>query len=253
MLPTCFRTTVCTSSRFTSCVLISQTTSLAPALAAVLVATTALAGPSWDLDLTDDAKQGANSAQVVSTSGVVTTITGSLGSSPLLGAPDLVDMFLIRIANPTSLKLSTAGGQFGGSAEFNSQLYLFRADGILGSLKAFGLLSNNDAESENTGSLLRNFANDGSGFVLDTPGLYFVAISAYGAFPTTNLGDPIWGQLAPGVVGFGQQRELIDWSTPQQSAGGIYSIRLDGVTGVPSPGALALLGLSGLIGRRRSR
>jgi hypothetical protein len=207
----------------------------------------------------DDAKGGANTAQPVSTGGPVTTITGTLGTYPLVGGGyDVVDMYLIRLANPGILKMSTVGGTFGGSAAFNSQLFLFRAEGIPGSMKAFGLLANNDADDGETGSLVGPAATDGSGFVVNAPGLYFIAITAFGTNPFTTGGDPIWGDLnVPGQVRYGNGAELAGWNPVGQVGGGNYTISISGFTGdaVPAPGALALLGLGGLTGRfgRRRR
>ena len=86
----------------------------ASGMAASLVASAALAGPSWDLDNTSDAKQSAQDAQAVTTGGSVLNISGSLSGIPLLGEVDLVDMYLVYINAPMTFYMSTAGGQFGG-------------------------------------------------------------------------------------------------------------------------------------------
>ena len=221
----------------------------------IWTATPALAfGPSWEGDLINDAKDSAASAQLISTGGAVTNISGTLGGGPLLGQVDFVDMYLIRLENPGILKISTAGGSFGGDAGFDSQLFLFRAGGVPGDLKAGGLLANNDADDGNTGSLIGPAATDGSGFVVTSPGLYFIAISAFGTNPFNSNGDPIWGVLnVPGQIRFGEGGDLAGWSVTGQPAGGSYSIRIEGFSGVnvPAPGALAILALAGLVNRRR--
>lgn len=214
-------------------------------------------GPSWEGDLIDDAKGDANTAQLVSTGGPITTITGTLGTYPLLGGgPDVVDMYLIRLENPGILKLSTVGGSFGGSAAFDSQLFLFRAEGLPGSMKAFGLLANNDSGDDSSGSFVGPAANDGSGFIVNAPGLYFIAITAFGTNPFTTGGDPIWGDLnVPGQIRFGNQSELAGWNATGQSPGGGYTISVSGFSGqgVPAPGAVALLAIGGLTGRLSRR
>lgn len=225
----------------------------APLVSVLALASNAVAfGPSWEGDLINDAKGSANSAQLISTGSAVTAITGTLGTSPLLGGEaDLVDMYLIRLSNPGVLKISTAGGALGGSAGFDSQLFLFRADGVIGDFKALGLLASNDAGDDTDGAFIAPAANDGSGFVVSSPGLYFIAITAFGTNPFTSGGDPIWGPLASGQIAFGQNRELAGWANPGQAQGGNYTIRIDGFEGVPSPGAVALFALAGLSRRRR--
>jgi hypothetical protein len=230
-------------------------------LAAVLASATASSalafGPSWEGDLIDDAKGGANTAQPVSTGGPITSITGTLGTYPLVGGgPDVIDMYLIRLENPGILKMSTVGGPSGGSAGFDSQLFLFRAEGIPGSMKAFGLLANNDANEDVSGSFVGPAANDGSGFIVNAPGLYFIAITAFGTNPFTTGGDPIWGDLnVPGQIRFGNQAELAGWNATGQSPGGNYTISISGFSGqgVPAPGAVALLAIGGLTGRLSRR
>ena len=233
----------------------SRLTSLMLTALAMSAAAPALAfGPSWEGDLINDAKDSAASAQLISTGGPVLTISGTLGGGPLLGPVDFVDMYLIRLENPGILRISTAGGSFGGDAAFDSQLFLFKAGGVPGDLKAGGLLANNDADDGNTGSLIGPAATDGSGFVVSAPGLYFIAISAFGTNPFTSGGDPIWGALnVPGQIRYGEGRDLAGWNVTGQPEGGAYSIRVEGFSGVnvPAPGALAILGLAGLINRRR--
>lgn len=214
-------------------------------------------GPSWEGDLINDAKDSASTAQLISTGGPVMNISGTLGSSPLQGDVDYVDMYLIRLENPGILRLSTAGGAFGGDAGFDSQLFLFRAGGPPDSLKAGGLLANNDADDGMSGSLIGPAATDGSGFVVSSPGLYFIAISAFGTNPFTTGGTPIWGALnVPGQIRYGESADLAGWNVSGQPQGGAYSIRVEGFSGVnvPAPGALAILSLAGIAGpltRRR--
>ncbi len=227
------------------------------AMAVFPTARTHAFGPSWEGDLIEDAKDSATTAQLISTGGPVLNISGTLGSSPLQGPIDFVDMYLIRLENPGILRISTAGGAFGGDAAFDSQLFLFRAGGPPDSLKAGGLLANNDADDGLNGSLIGPAATDGSGFVVNTPGLYFIAISAFGTNPFTTGGDPIWGALnVPGQIRYGEGADLAGWSVSGQPASGSYSIRVEGFSGVsvPAPGALAILSLAGIVGpltRRR--
>jgi MYXO-CTERM domain-containing protein len=219
------------------------------------LASIALAGPIWDADLVDDAKQSADTAQVVSADGNVTQIRGKLTGAAFMSGGDYIDMYLVRIATPSILKISTAGGSAGGFTQFDSQLFVFRAlQTTQGNFVAQAVLANNDASDGNLGSLIGNTANDGSQFTLQNAGLYFIAIANAGVTALNANGGPLWEGLdQPGRVAFGQFGGFNNWGGQPDANVGDYAIRLEGVSGVPSPGAAALLGLAGLAGRRRRR
>ncbi len=224
---------------------------LASGIAASLIASAALAGPSWDLDNTSDAKQSAQDAQAVTTGGSVLNISGSLSGIPLLGEVDLVDMYLVYINAPMTFYMSTAGGQFGGSANFDSQLFLFSAQNNPTGMSAGALLANHLAAAGSSGSFVGSASSDGS-YRLDSAGFYYLAISAFGTNPYASNNELLWGALTdPGVVAYGQGTELAYWQNAGNVQGGAYTIHLNGVTGVPAPGACALLGLCGLLRSRR--
>jgi MYXO-CTERM domain-containing protein len=216
-------------------------------LAALATASTAFAGPVWELDYTDDAKDTATTAQVI-TASTLTQINGKLTGSALVGDSDFVDMYLLLVDKPAIVSFSTAGGASGGYANFDSQLFLFRADGDLQNPKALAALANRNANPQTDGAFIGNQSSDGN-FKIDVPGLYFIAIAGVGAQPIGKNSAALWPNLGSLEVGFGGLLPHVTWG--QQGATGEYSIRVTGVTGVPAPGALALLGLAGLVGRRR--
>ena len=223
----------------------------ASGMAASLVASAALAGPSWDLDNTSDAKQSAQDAQAVTTGGSVLNISGSLSGIPLLGEVALVDMYLVYINAPMTFYMSTAGGQFGGSANFDSQLFLFSAQDTPTGMSAGALLANHLAAAGSSGSFVGSASSDGS-YRLENAGFYYLAISGFGTNPYASNNELLWGALTdPGIVAYGQGRELAYWQNAGNVQGGAYTIHLNGVTGVPAPGACALLGLCGLLRSRR--
>jgi hypothetical protein len=213
-----------------------------PVVLAALVTGAANAGPTWDVDYNDDAKATPATAQAITLTGPVLNIAGNLTGVGFDGEADFVDMYLVDIRTPTLLRLSTAGGDLGGDASFDTQLFLFRRAGGPNDPRALGLLANNDAAPGLVGSWLGSSANDGSGFSLVTPGFYYIAIAGLGVSAVGESGESIFtGLSVPGAVVFGGEKELADWAG--SGATGTYSIRVEAVNGVPAPGAIAVLGM----------
>ncbi len=123
-----------------------------------------------------------------------------------------------------------------------------RADGTIDNPKALAALANRNVSPQNNGAFIGNQSSDGN-FKIDVPGLYFIAITGVGAQPIGKQNATLWPNLGAFEVGFGALAQHVTWGS--QGATGEYSIRVTGITGVPAPGALALLGLCGLVGRRR--
>ncbi len=217
---------------------------------ALSIASFTYAGPTWDSDAHGEAGDSAATAQVVTQTGTVLEIKGHLNSSAFTGQADYADMFLVKITSPMMLKISTAGGEYGGYAQFNSSMFLFKADDATGAPRALGLLGNGDFSQSSNGSLLLAESNDGSGFVLTQPGFYYIAISLAGVNPLAGT-QLIWPDMSPGIIGFGHGSAQTGWTIDPSTLGGEYSIRLTGVEGIPAPGALALLLLAPLARRRQ--
>lgn len=213
---------------------------LAPVIALTMT-TAALAGPEWPE--TGDAGNLPATSQTPTGSGELKKISGQLeGFGP---AGDYQDMYLIFIDKPQSFLASTSP-LLGGSSSFDTMLWLFRADGT-------GLLGNNDGP-DSSDSTLRGVATDGSGAAVTERGLYYIAISGFNSNPVSqggsifNLNPQRPGEVS-GPDGEGGEFPITGWSGP--GATGTYSIALEGVEFVPSPGALALFGIAGLARRRR--
>ncbi len=165
-------------------------------------------------------------AQLTQGFGALTLITGSL--------LDDVDMYAIIIddhANFSAINTAYTGS--------DTQLFLFDSAGM-------GVVFNDDF----TGLLA---GLDGTHVVAD--GLYYLAIGDYdcdalnpGGLDIWHDGSPYSGQYAPD--GPGAPGPVASWNYGVGS--GDYEITLTGATfAVPAPGALALLGLAGLVSRRR--
>jgi hypothetical protein len=221
---------------------------------ALLAGSAAYAGPIWDDDLTEDAEALPAGAQVVTTA-VVGQIRGKLSGNAFMGGGDFVDMYAIQITQPLELKFSTGGAQTGGgSAQFDSRLFLFRASGTGVGGDALAVFANDDAFPGNPGSFIGSQANDGSGFILQKPGIYYIAITVDGINALNANGGQIFESIAsPGTIAFGNFEKFGGWGGQPGSNGGDYIISVQGIAGIPAPGALALLGMAGVLGRGRRR
>ena len=219
-------------------------------IVALSLASAAVAGPTWDVDYTEDAGQTALSAQIITVNSPIINIFGRLSGFGLTGT-DLVDMYQFNVLAPTMFTLSTAGGALGGEANFDTQLFLFRRKGGNGNnTRAIALKANDNAASGVLGSRIGEGGPD-SNVVLLTPGVYYVAITGSGMDAVSELGNSIWDTFGnPGETVNGLERELGDWSGT--GAVGEYTIRLQALQGfVPAPGAIAALGLAAIAPRRR--
>ena len=235
-----------------SCPFHAPTIILAASLASS-IGSVAAAGPVWDIDYTNDARQTAGTAQVITSSlSPYINIFGRLGGYGFVGS-DFVDMYQIQISSQTLVSISTAGGSLGGDADFNTQLFIFRRKGGNGNnVRAAALRANNDAALGNLGSRIGDEYDPNSDYTLLSPGYYYLAIAGYGTMAVNDGGGLIWSGLDnPGATVSGNEQFLGDWAG--QGEIGEYHIRLQAVSGnaAPTPGAVALLGLAGIIRRRR--
>jgi hypothetical protein len=223
------------------------------ALFALTASSIAFAGPVWDVDYTDDARQTAGTAQIITSSlSPYINIYGRLGGYGFVGS-DFVDMYQIQITSQTLVSISTAGGDLGGEANFNTQLFVFRRKGGNGNnVRAAAMRANNDAALGNLGSRIGSEFDPTSNYTLLSPGYYYLAIAGYGTTATSENGGIIWNDMgAAGATVSGNETFLGDWAGEGEV--GEYHIRLHAIGGgaVPAPGALALVGVAGLLRRRR--
>lgn len=192
-----------------------------------VVHASALAGPEWPEG--GDAGSVPGTAQVIGPgTGPVTKIIGRLEGPPGLpgrGMGDFEDMYLINIIEPQLFHASTALAD-GGLAAFDSNLWLFNADGS-------GLLGNLNSPQDVNAARLDRAATDGTGAEVVEPGLYYLAISSVGSAALGGVGgapmfqfalaDEISGPDGPG--GFGNP--IDGWVDGAQF--GDYEIVLSGV------------------------
>lgn len=219
------------------------------AFAACSITAQSLAGPVWDVDYSEDAGQLAGSAQIITSAlAPMINIYGRLSTGFVTS--DFVDMYQIEITAPTMVSISTAGGG-GGSAGFDSQLFIFKRKGNGNNVRALAMRANNDASANDNGSRIGNENDPSVDYTILSRGFYYLAITGVGTTAVDNQGV-IWSDLStPGLTVSGNERALSDWTGQGQV--GEYHIRLMAVGGgaAPSPGAIALLGLAGLVKRRR--
>lgn len=204
----------------------------------------AMAGPEWVEG--NDAGSLPPSAQIIGGTGTLTKIAGSLlGSNPIAGGDgDFVDMYVLQINDPLLFSATTTflGG---GSADFDSQLWLFKLDGL-------GLLGNDDTfvvggpgfgkGSIVSGSTLGPMATDGSGQTIPGAGLYLLAISGEFHVPASPAGH-IFSFANPteisGPDGQGGTQSVTFWENTSLNspsfggATGDYLISLTGTALVP--------------------
>lgn len=221
------------------------------ALAATAVAPASVVfGPEWDE--VGDAGSLPGSAQTVLGTGPVGQIRGSLATTAFGG--DQQDMYLINITGPTAVLggpfVATTDSSLGGSTSFDSALWLFDANGL-------GLLGTTSATFSGGAATLGNFATDGTGLVITTPGLYYLAISVADSVPLSGSSLPIFLFTTPGEVsgpdGSGASTPIAGWTTGS-GGGGDYIIKLTGVSFIPGPAGWAVLcGVGAACGAARRR
>lgn len=151
-----------------------------------------------------DAGQSLDRAQVVATTGPVTSITGQIQAD--------VDLFLIDIVNPASFTAAASAG-------FDSQLCLFDHRGL-------PVIANDDQPSTVQPQLSAGFVK--------VPGRYYLAISPWSIDPQSLAGLQWTSGLEVTRVanGPGRLEPLVGWSGTS-GLGGSYTITLVGARGVP--------------------
>lgn len=217
---------------------------LAGMMVAVLAGTTgmAVAGPDW-LEQGDAGATFSNAQRILGV-GEVHSISGTLSEGLL--TPDLEDVYLLRITQPTAFSFDFR------LANFDCQAWLFN---VTQANELFGLLANNDVNGNSAWSLIAGPATDGTQSQVSQPGVYAIAITGLGRVPVSRTGDIFTLETrteVSGADGPGGLNPLQGWAGQGQT--GSYTIMTRGTEffDTPAPGvAGVLLGGLGLAARRR--
>lgn len=201
-----------------------------------IMALAALSGSALADDWREVGDAGAlPPGQVTLGPGALTSITGKLEGQNG-DVTDFEDMYCIRIVNPTGFRATTVGG-----ANWDTQLWLFNAGGL-------GVAFNDD--SSGVQSTL-------TGQFVPAAGIYHIAITGYNRDAVDASGALLWNNQPFGIEraadGPGAANPIAGWTG--SGATGDYVISLEGAEfcRVPAPGAMAFLGLGGLVAARRRR
>jgi MYXO-CTERM domain-containing protein len=201
---------------------------------------------------------GVGGAQATMGVGALTTISGNTGTA----GGDLEDAYMINIVNPAAF-IATTDVVFNGAAfaDFDTRLWLFDMAGNV-------VMGNDDVDGA-AGSTFKSFISDpalyaGTGGVSAAAppgtivaGNYVLIIAGFSHDPEdaanvdlANLGE-FDSLVGPNPLSSG----VFDHWEAFAPESGRYTIALDGVeySTVPAPGALALIGLGGLVATRRRR
>lgn len=196
-------------------------------------AAAAHAGPDW-IEI-GDAGDSFSSAQSIAILGQLQSVSGRLSASGL-GPGDYEDCYLFKVTDPSTFLITTAG--------LEVQLSIFRlldteSDDVF---EAFGVLANFNGPGP---AILTRLSTDTTGAQITDPGTYMLAVSLEGRVPFSSGGD-IFNFASPtetsGPDGPGGDSHLIGWYG-ESTASGEYSLTIRGAagTGIPTPGATALL------------
>ncbi len=172
--------------------------------------------------------------------GALSAIEGALAAND-------VDMYSIRIDDWATFSANTTNITGLVSTESDTQLFLFDTLGI-------AIAMNDDT----SGSVFRSTLEAGSAIYSGrTAGeVVWIAVSGYNTDPSSAAGlifnNVPFASLARPATGPGAAGAVESWAGPN-ATGGSYRISLAGASAVPAPGALAILGLTGVVAGRRRR
>jgi len=189
----------------------------------VVIASAAVAGPEWPETM--DAGPLPGSAGVTTGVGPLSGIKGELTGAArgARGDGDFQDMYAIQIADPATFAAFVVPNG-GGSPTFDTLLWLFDANGV-------GVLANDDSPTSGPG--LSGFGRESTDMTasrVETPGLYYLAISGSPSVPLDGGGTPIFVLDSSTEVSGpdGSSNAVAAWSGPGQT--GEYEIQLNGAT-----------------------
>ena len=185
----------------------------------VLLPGLTLAGPDWVEET--DAGGFPGTSQAPKGVGPISTIAGTLAAAlTIAGGDDMEDMYRIYISNPSGFSAQTI---LGGSAEFDSQLWLLDVNGR-------AVLANDDATMGLSGSRVAPPANDGTGHTIPGPGVYYLAITGFNNDPTNAFYQSLFNQATrieiSGPDGPGGSFSIAAWGISREA--GSYLIKLSG-------------------------
>lgn len=200
----------------------------------LFAASAALAGPDWVER--NDAGSTVATAQRIVGEGQLHSVSGETSAG--LGQPDYEDMYIFRITDPSTFKLTIV------NANFNASLWLFN---LSQANEAFGLLGNLSGDGEGWNPSLSAISTDDSGASVNAPGVYAFAVSGEGRIPVSMHGALFsfdWSGELSGPDGPGGNLPHTGWSG--EGATGSYTISVEGATfvEVPAPGVMAVGGLA---------
>jgi len=205
---------------------------LAAGVAALALAVpVAHAGPEWTE--MNDAGSTLPDAETPTGTGPLAGLKGTLsGSPPPRGTAmaDFEDVFRVFIDDPKNFSAFVSPNN-DGTPTFDTQLWLFDRTGD-------GVIANDDNSMAgmNGESGFFNAATDGTGAIVEFPGVYFLAISGAGNAPRNQINQRIFNFGVPGEVSgpdgaFGSTARLDNWQG--MGAIGNYTVQLTGVTFLP--------------------
>jgi MYXO-CTERM domain-containing protein len=181
--------------------------------------------------------------------------TGSGSLSAIRGALDGgldVDMYQIRVDDWATFSATTRiNAELPSPVEDDTQLFLFNSLGIA--------IAMNDDAAAPYGGFLSTLEAGSPIYSGRTNGeVVWIAISGYDSDPRAAgaldiFADNPFRSLARPATGPGAAGALDSWAGENSTPRGSYRISLTGASAVPTPGALALLGLGGIVAGRRRR
>lgn len=192
-------------------------------------------GPDWDEDANGggDAGNTKGNAQVVQmgTTNIVATISGELkGAGALAGKTigDYQDVYAVAITEAGMFTIQTTAPN--GFSEFDSALFVFDSDG-------FPLLANRAAAQNTPGAKVTNRSSNNK-FVIEEPGLIYIAISGRATQPTNGNGALSFGftDNPTDIVGPAQPQKPTSfegWTIADPTQKGNYVIQLFSVGPIP--------------------